>query len=116
MSLTPGRVNFLCPQGSTFNRLLTYKINDVPVNLNGYTSRLQVREAHYATSTLVSLTSGSGITLGGSAGTIDILISASATAALNAGNFVYDLEVQSANGTVDRLVEGSFIVSPEVTR
>jgi hypothetical protein len=99
MSLTPGRVNFLCPQGSTFNRRLTYKIEDVPVNLTGYSSRLQVREAHYATSTLVSLTSGSGITLGGSA-----------------GNFVYDLEVQAANGTVDRLVEGSFIVSPEVTR
>ena len=116
MSLTPGRVNFLCPQGSTFSRRLTYKIDDVPVSLSGYSSRLQVREAHYSTNTLISLNSGNGITLGGSAGTIDILISASATAALNAGNFVYDLEIQAANGTVDRLVEGSFIVSPEVTR
>ena len=114
--MTPGRVNFLCPQGSTFNRRLTYKIDDVPVNLNGYTSRLQVRESHYAQETIVALTSGSGITLGGSAGTIDLLISASATAAFNAGNFVYDLEIQSTNGTIDRLIEGSFIVTPEVTR
>jgi len=114
--MTPGRVNFLCPQGSTFNRRLTYKINDVPVNLNGYTSRLQVRETHYAQDMIVALTSGSGITLGGSAGTIDLLISASATAAFNAGNFVYDLEIQSVNGTIDRLIEGSFIVTPEVTR
>jgi hypothetical protein len=114
--MTPGRVNFLCPQGSTFNRRLTYKIDDVPVNLNGYTSRLQVRETHYAQETIVALTSGSGITLGGSAGTIDLLISASATAAFNAGNFVYDLEIQSTNGTIDRLIEGSFIVTPEVTR
>ena len=114
--MTPGRVNFLCPQGTTFNRLLTYKINDIPVNLTGYTSRLQVRETHYDTDTIVSLVSGSGITLGGSAGTINILISASATTAFNAGNFVYDLEIQSTNGTIDRLIEGSFIVTPEVTR
>jgi hypothetical protein len=116
MSLTPGRINFLCPQGSTFNKTITYKIENVPVNLTGYSSRLQVRETHYDTSTIISLTNGSGITLGGSAGTINILISASATAAFNPGNWVYDLEVQSGNGTVDRLIEGSFIVSPEVTR
>jgi hypothetical protein len=114
--MTPGKVNFLCPQGSTFNRRLTYKIDDVPVNLSGYSSRLQVRETHYAEETIVALTSGSGITLGGSAGTIDLLISASTTAAFNAGNFVYDLEIQSTNGTIDRLIEGSFIVTPEVTR
>jgi hypothetical protein len=116
MSLTPGRVNFVCPQGSTFRKTVTYKIDDVPVNITGYTSRLQVRETHYSTETITSLTSGNGITLGGSAGTIDILISASATAAFDPGNWVYDLEVQSSNGVVDRLIEGSFIITPEVTR
>lgn len=114
--MTPGRVNFLCPQGSTFSRRLTYKIDDIPVNLTGFSSRLQVRETHYDTDTIVSLTSGSGITLGGSAGTIDILIAASATALFDAGTWVYDLEIESTNGTIDRLVEGSFIVTPEVTR
>lgn len=115
--MTPGRVNFICPQGSTFNRRITYKINDVPVNLTGYSSRLQVREAHYSTSTLVDIaTTTGGITLGGSAGTIDLLISASATSLIDAGNFVYDLEIQASNGTVDRLIEGSFVVTPEVTR
>jgi hypothetical protein len=116
MSLTPGRINFVCPQGSTFRKTVTYKIDDVPVNITGYTSRLQVREAHYDTDTIISLTSGSGITLGGSAGTIDILMAASATALFDAGNFVYDLEIQSSAGIVDRLIEGSFIVTPEVTR
>jgi hypothetical protein len=116
MSLTPGRVNFVCPQGSTFRKTVTYKIDDVPVNITGYTSRLQVRETHYSTNTITSLTSGSGITLGGSAGTIDILISASATATFDPGNWVYDLEVQSSSGIVDRLIEGSFIITPEVTR
>ena len=114
--MTPGKVNFLCPQGSTFNRLLTYKIDDVPINLTGYSSRLQVRETHYSDDIITSLTSGNGITLGGSAGTIDILISASETTNFNSGNFVYDLEIESLNGTVNRLIEGSFIVTPEVTR
>ena len=63
MSLTPGRVNFVCPQGSTFRKTVTYKIDDVPVNITGYTSRLQVRETHYSTDTITSLTSGNGITL-----------------------------------------------------
>jgi len=115
--MTPGRVNFICPQGSTFNRRLTYKIDDVPVNLNGYSSRLQVREAHYSTDTIASLTSASaGITLGGSAGTIDILIADTVTEDFPAGTFVYDLEIESVGGIVDRLIEGSFIVTPEVTR
>jgi len=117
MSLTPGRINFLCPQGSTFNKTLTYEVQDVPVNLTGYSSRLQVRETYYDTNTIVSLTSGSGgITLGGSAGTIGILISASTTAAFAPGNWVYDLEIESSGGIVDRLIEGNFVVTPEVTR
>jgi hypothetical protein len=117
MSLTPGRINFLCPQGSTFNKTLTYEIQDVPVDLTGYSSRLQVRQTYYDTDTIVSLTSGSGgITLGGSAGIIDISIDASTTSEFAPGNWVYDLEIESSGGVVDRLIEGNFIVTPEVTR
>ena len=114
--MTPGQVNFLCPQGSTFRKTITYKIEDVPVNLSGYSSRLQVREAHYSTTTIASLTSASGITLGGSAGTIDILISDEITKNFPAGTWVYDLEVESTGGITDRLIEGNFVVTPEVTR
>ena len=117
MAVTPGQVNFLCPQGSTFDKQITYKIDDVPVNLNGYSARLQVRQNHYSTDTILNLSSlTNGITLGGSAGTIDILVSASATAAISAGNFLYDLELESSGGIVGRIIEGSFIVTPEVTR
>jgi len=115
--MTPGRVNFICPQGSTFSRRITYKIDDALVNLIGYSSRLQVRETHYATDIIANLTSGSaGITLGGSAGTIDILISDTDTAEFPPGTFVYDLELESSGGIVNRLIEGSFIITPEVTR
>lgn len=116
MAVTPGQVNFLCPQGSTFRKTITYKLDSVPVDLSGYSARLQVRQTHYSTSAIASLTSSSGITLGGSAGTIDILINDEETKDFPAGNWVYDLEVESSGGIVDRLIEGSFVVTPEVTR
>jgi Na+/serine symporter len=114
--MTPGLVNFVCPQGSTFRRTLTYSLDEVPVNLTGYSSRLQVREDYYSTDLVVSLVSGSGITMGGSAGTIDILISASVTSEFPTGTHVYDLEIVSPSNIVDRLIEGTFNVTPEVTR
>ena len=114
--MTPGLVNFVCPQGSTFRRTLTYSLDDLPINLSGYSSRLQVRQAYYSDDPIVSLVSGSGITIGGSAGTIDIFIAASTTSNFPAGNHVYDLEIISPSKIVDRLIEGTFNVTPEVTR
>lgn len=113
--MTPGKVNFTCPQGSTFTRTLTYKVNDAPVNLAGYNARLQVREYHYSDDFIASLTDNSGITMGGSAGTITISMSASATEGFVPGDYVYDLEIVTG-GTVTRLIEGKFTVTPEVTR
>ena len=74
--MTPGKVDFVCPQGATFSKTLTYKIEDSAVNLTGYTSGLQIREYHYSDSYIASLTQLSGITLGGSAGTIDVQLHA----------------------------------------
>jgi hypothetical protein len=114
--MTPGLVNFVCPQGSTFRRTLTYTLDELPVDLTGYSSRLQVREAYYSEDPIVSLVSGSGITVGGSAGTINILISASVTSEFPTGTHVYDLEIVSPSNIVDRLIEGTFNVTPEVTK
>jgi hypothetical protein len=113
--MIPGKLNLSCPQGSTFSKSITYKVDESPVNLTGYEARLQVREFFYSPEPVLSLTSQSGITLGASAGTINILINSGDTAALIPGNYVYDLEVV-AGGTVSRLIEGKFVVTPEVTR
>jgi hypothetical protein len=114
--MTPGRLNFTCPQGSTFRRTITYKIDDAPVNLSGYEGRLQVRESHDSADYIVSLINGNGITMGGSAGTIDILITDSVTSGFITGDHVYDLEIESSGGITDRIIEGRFNVTPEVTR
>lgn len=105
-------------QGATLSLTATWKDSTgTAVNLTGYTARMQVRSTYDATSTILSLTSGSGITLGGAAGTIAITASATTTAALTAPwSGVWDLELVSGGGEVTRLLEGAATVSPEVTR
>lgn len=105
-------------QGATFELTVTWKDSTgAAINLTGYSARMQVRETYSSSSTIVSLTNGSGITLGGAAGTIAILISATTTAALTAPfSGVYDLELVSAGGVVTRLLQGAATVTPEVTR
>ncbi len=115
--MIPGKYNIVCPQGSTFNKQLTYTIDGVPVNLFGYSAKMQVREKYTSSAAQITLdTEGiGGITLGDLAGTITMVISATATAALVPKEYVYDLELTSSS-IVTRLIEGKFIVTPEVTR
>jgi hypothetical protein len=118
---TPGRLDLDCYQGASFDCTLTWRMGatpGTPVNLTGYTARMQVRDGYDGGSAIVSLTSGTGITLGGTAGTILLELTPTQTAAIDAtpsGQYVYDLELVSGS-TVTRLVQGTFIVSPEVTR
>jgi hypothetical protein len=115
--MIPGKYNIVCPQGSTLNQELVYSIDDLPVNLTGYTARMHVREKVLSTTTLVQLTTeNGGITLGGSAGTILLYASATTTASWRPREYVYDIELVSPSNFVYRIMEGKFIVPPEVTR
>lgn len=114
--MTPGKYNMICPQGATFAKQLTYAIDGDPVDLTTYTARMQVREKHTSKTAVVSLTTeNGGIALGDDEGTIDLYISDENTANISAKDYVYDLELISS-GEVYRLLEGKFIVTPEVTR
>lgn len=113
-----GIYNFTIEQGATFSQVWTYKDSaGAAINLTGYTARMKARQDIASTTAILDLTTeNSGISLGGSAGTITLSISATATAALSApSNLVYDLELVNGS-TVTRLVEGSIRITPEVTR
>jgi len=115
--MAAGNLDFTIEQGATFNLLLTWKINNVAVNLTNYTARLQARVDVEDTETVLTMTTANGgITLGGALGTISLDQTATQTALLPAGTYVYDLELVAGTGTVTRLVEGELTVSPEVTR
>ena len=111
------RYDITIEQGATF----TFDLQVNSINLTtGYTVRMQGRTSHAATTTVFSLTNASGITLthGGGHSHIIPVISATATAAISAPMAgVYDIEYQeTATGIVTRILEGTFYVTPEVTR
>lgn len=116
--MAAGSLDITIEQGATWNLVLTWKINGSAVNLTSYTGRLQARVDVDDSEVVLSLTTAAsgGITLGGALGTITLSRSATETAALATGEFVYDLELQSMGGEVTRLVQGSLTVSAEVTR
>jgi len=107
------RYDITIEQGATF--LFSVQVDGV--NLTGYTVRMQGRTAHAATSTVFSLTGGSGLTVTpGANSTIAVTIAASTTAGFTAPmHGVYDLEYE-LSGVVTRILEGSFFITPEVTR
>jgi hypothetical protein len=116
--MVAGKYDFYIQQGATFNRTIVWKDgNEVPVDLNGYTARMQVRKTVTATAAILSLTTENGkITLGGNLGTIVLNLNPADTESLETFCGVYDLELQSASGFVTRLLQGQVTISREVTR
>jgi hypothetical protein len=114
--INPGTYNVVAYQGADWDRTFTVTQGGSALNLSGYTAAMQVREAADSTAFLLSLSNGSGITLGGTAGTIAVAITAAQSSAVNAGSYAYDLELTSSGGQVTRLLQGGFTVSGNVTR
>lgn len=112
----PGVLDLECYQGANFDYELTWTVAGSAVNITGYSARMQVRQYADSTAVALSFVNGTGITLGGTAGTIALSAVATATSAVEAGQYVYDLELVSGAGYVTRLVQGTFTVSEEVTR
>jgi hypothetical protein len=112
----PGKLNLVMYQGATWNYELVWTIGGTAINLTDYQARMQVRPSYDSPKVVLSLDDTDGITLGGTAGNIYLEYSATNTAGVARGQYVYDLELESDTGEVTRLVEGLFEVSPEVTR
>jgi hypothetical protein len=88
-----------------------------PVNLSGFTARLQIRPTLTSTGTpLVSLTELDGIDLDNTAKTITWTLDAADTAAYTFTTGVYELEMISGTGVVSRLAFGNVAVEDEVVR
>jgi len=111
----PGRSHFRFYQGDTARSTITWRVKGEPVDLDGYTAKMQVRSGSPAASPVLELTSGSGITLG-SAGEISITVPAATTAALDPEIYIYSLELTSSGGEVTTLIAGQLTVTQEVTR
>jgi len=115
--MTAAQYDLTCEQGTTFIKKLTITDSSTPAvvrDLSAHSARMQVRPDITSTTKLLDLTStGGDITLN-SSGVIQVTVSAAVTAALTTGG-VYDLEIEAA-GVVERVIEGDFTLSKEVTR
>ncbi len=116
MTIKPGSLNFTIYQGAIFNENMVWRNEDnSPVNLTGYTAKMTGRTVKNTTTSFFTLTTeNGGITLGGIAGTIALLIDADDTAALYQ-NGVYDLDMIDAAGVPNRLLQGTITLNQRVT-
>lgn len=114
--MKPARYNIKFYRGTTLNIVMTYLINNVPVDLATYSATMDVRPAPNSTTLIDQLTTGNGkLILNGVTGEIEIILTADQTGALPLGQFQYDLNIESPNGTVTKLIQGAFVVLDPVT-
>lgn len=115
---TPNVYDILADQGATLNRAIFLKNSAKrPVSLEGYSGRMHIREYKNSSNIIQTLTSDSngGLTIDDVAGRVDILLTPSETALLAAKDYVYDLELESAEGDVTKIVSGKLTVRAEIT-
>lgn len=110
--------NGVIDQGADWYINFTYEQPDgSPVNLTGYTAKLQLRTSPLAKTAVMTLSTdtGDGIVITGSTGLIACHATATKTAAINPAKYAYDLELYNS-GIVTRLIQGTMEVSANTTR
>jgi len=102
--------NLAIDQGTTFSaNISVLDSNGDARDLTDYTSEAQFRK-YYESNTYVSFTTEV------SNGNINIALTANQTANITSGRYVYDVDLSSNTGTVERIVEGILTIRPMVTR
>lgn len=116
--MTAGKLDLVIEQGASFRRLLTWKdAEDNPIDLTGYSARMQAREHLSSPSAFLELTTENDrISIDGEAGQLTLTLDAETTDAITPNDGVYDLEVESAEGEITRLLQGNIIIERSVTR
>lgn len=116
--MTAGLYNYLIEQNTKFNPVLTWRdASGAVVNLTGWTATMKIWDKQTKLPILTLTTTpdanGNGITLGGAAGTISILIKTATTATMNFTEASYILRINDTTGEGERVIEGSISFSPE---
>lgn len=123
MANVPANLTLSVFQGQTFNDEIIFmdgQTPPVPIDFTGKSARMQVRRAVPDDEVLLNLGTDAGTIVAlGSDGKIVFNVTATVTSELPTDNvvqtWVYDLEVYDLDD-VQRLMQGAFVVYPEVTR
>lgn len=103
-------------QGASWQHTVRLEVAaDVPRDLSGCSARMQIRAQLDGDVRL-----SPDCSIDAPAGRITLALSDTQTAALNLATahtcWLYDLELQSPTGTVERLLEGRVLITREITR
>lgn len=112
-TVTINSVNSLGYTAYTSGGVLEY---NEPINLSGYTARMQIRSSLAGDIITELTTDNAKIVLDNTAKTITFTMSATETAAFSFNSAVYSLELVSSGGQVTQLVNGNVTLVKEVTR
>lgn len=108
------KANIVVDQGADFSTTITVTdANGDIVDLFGYTAEGQIRK-HYTSSTKVDFVVAFGTPR--TDGLLTLSLSAANTSVMEAGRYVYDVNLTESGGTVSRMVEGICTVTPRVTQ
>lgn len=115
--MSAGNYTWKIPQGTYQERIFTYKdAAGTAIDLTGLTARMQIRPYKGSDTVMLSITTESGgIVLGGTAGTIRVVIRTAQTTLITSDGY-YDIELIDGSGEVDRVIEGAIKLNPEVTQ
>jgi hypothetical protein len=112
-----GKHDIYIEQGATWSLPLIWQTAEgVPIDVTGYTARMHIRKKLADDEFEAELTTENGsIAIGGADGAITLSLTAEQTTAIDIKGGVYDLEMVK-DAVVTRLLEGTVIISLEVTR
>ncbi len=102
--------NLIIKQGSTFPQTFQLKqITGQPVDLTGYNIRGQIRKTALSRTKIFDFAATITNALNG---IIDISLTSEQTISIPIGKYSYDIEIYTNGGFVERIIEGSVLVTP----
>ena len=105
--------NLYIDQGTDYT--ITVDVTDSAgdiLDLTDYTATAQIRKTYTSSSLSATFTTS----ISAAAGQVTISLTDTQTSALEAGRYVYDLNIESSGGVKTRVIEGQAVVTPGVTR
>lgn len=120
-----GIYNLFIEQGATFTRLIEIEYPDpedvttmLPYDLSGHSASMQIRRTVDSSTAQITLTDSNGrieVQPNGSDNAMRLNLTPDETASLTSDG-VYDIEIEDANGNVQRILRGTVTISLQVTR
>lgn len=108
----PAELDIEIWKNDSWMQSFTLTLDSTPIDLTGATVKIDIKK-QCGDTTAISMTNGDGISVGGvnnNSITVNKVIN------IDAGNYVWDMQVTFTTGVVKTYLWGNFIVSQDITQ